>query len=143
MINEVKKNNSAESAKIRGERDELLQRTHHLEAEIDASQTLAREVCSERDELRGMLEKKQTEMKAEDQESIDEVKKLLAELTALDSGEGVDTSERTVVELTKQLTEFFEKNVDRLAKRAEVSIVPIPWTPPFLYLYPNAFEAEC
>ncbi|KAI9923697.1 hypothetical protein ASPWEDRAFT_46371 [Aspergillus wentii DTO 134E9] len=119
MINEVKENNSAESAKIRGEWDELLQRTHHLEAEIDASQTLAREVCSERDELRGMLEKKQTEMKAEDQESIDEVKKLLAELAALDSGEGVDTSERTVVELTKQLTEFFEKNVDRLAKRAE------------------------
>lgn len=117
MVHEAKEQNSAELAQMRAEWDERTQRIHHLEAELEASQTLAREACAERDELRGMLDNKQSEMRAEDQETINEMKKLLSEFTAQDGSD----SEASGVELARQIAELIDKNIERLAQRAEVS----------------------
>lgn len=115
MIHEVKEQSSGELAQARAEWEERMQRIHHLESEAEASQVLAREACSERDELRGMLDQKQVEMRVEDQETINEMKKLLAGLTAQD-----DSSQTSGVELTRQLADLIDKNLERLAQRAEV-----------------------
>lgn len=117
MVHEVKEQNSAELAQLRTEWDERTQRIHHLEAELEASQVLAREACAERDELRGMLDNKQSEMRAEDQETINEMKKLLSEFTAQDGSD----NEASGVELARQIAELIDKNIERLAQRAEVS----------------------
>lgn len=122
MVHEVKEQNSAEAAQLHAEWDERTQRIHHLESEVEASLVLARESCAERDELRGMLDKKQDEIQAEDQEAIIEMKKLLAELTAQENGD-TEASQVSGVMLTRQLGELIDKNLERLAKRAEVSSV--------------------
>ena len=119
MVHEAKEQNSGELSQLRAEWDERTQRIHHLESEVEASQILAREACAERDELRGLLDKKQDEIRVEDQETITEMRKLLAELTAQDSDAGA--SQTSGVELTRQLAELIDKNLERLAKRAEVS----------------------
>ena len=117
MVHEFKEQNSAELAQGRAEWDERTQKIHHLEAELEASQVLSREACAERDELRGMLDNKQSEMRAEDQETINEMKKLLSEFTAQDGSD----SEASGVELARQIAELIDKNIERLAQRAEVS----------------------
>lgn len=122
MVHEVKEQNSVEVAQLHAEWDERTQRIHHLESEVEASLALARESCAERDELRGMLDKKQDEIQADDQEAINEMKKLLAELTAQENGD-TEASQVSGVELTRQLGELIDKNLERLAKRAEVSSV--------------------
>jgi len=64
-----------------------------------------------------MRDNKQSEMRTEDQEAIDEMKKLLSEFTAQDGGD----SEASGVELARQIAELIDKNIERLAQRAEVS----------------------
>ncbi|KAL2007140.1 hypothetical protein VTN00DRAFT_8578 [Thermoascus crustaceus] len=117
MVNEVKETNSAELNKVRGDWDALTQKIHHLEAEVDASQALAREVCAERDELREVLEKKRAEIHAEDQDLINEIQTLLNEFAALANNPG--SADKSSFELLKQFAETSEKSADRLAKRAE------------------------
>lgn len=121
MFRELEEHNSAELAKLRSEWDNLAQNVHHLEAEVDASQTLVREVCAEREELRKMLDNKQDEISAEDQEVMNEMQMLLGEFETHNS-EG-DTPKKSSFELLKQCAGVLEKNVERLAQRAEVSLV--------------------
>ncbi|EAW07990.1 putative microtubule binding protein HOOK3 [Aspergillus clavatus NRRL 1] len=118
MIHAVKESNSAEVAKMRAEWDELSRKIHLLEAELDASQELVREVCAERDELRSLFDKKQVEIHAEDQEMSNEMKRLLVELTS-QSGESSDASQKSGPELAKEVGELIEKYLEKLAKRAE------------------------
>ncbi|KAJ5584126.1 Microtubule binding protein HOOK3 [Penicillium hispanicum] len=110
--------NSTELARLRGEWDSLVQNVHHLEAEVDASQTLVREVCSEREELRKMLDSKQNEISAEDQEVMNEMQMLLGEFETHNT-EGGETPHKSSFELLKQCAGVLEKNVERLAQRAE------------------------
>ncbi|GFF43599.1 hypothetical protein IFM58399_07001 [Aspergillus lentulus] len=119
MIHEVKESNSAEVAKLRAEWDECQHRLHLLEAELDASQELVREVCAERDELRSLFDKKQVEIHAEDQEMSNEMKRLLAELMAQENGDSADASQKSGPELAKEVAELIEKYLEKLAKRAE------------------------
>lgn len=119
IINEVQESNSAELTKLRDDWDEIVRRNHTLTAEADASQALVRNACYERDELRGMLDKKQTEIQTEDQNLLNEMQKLLAEFQ--DHGVGLDSSQKPVEEFVKQCADIIEKNTERLAKRAEVS----------------------
>ncbi|KAF7595149.1 hypothetical protein BBP40_007116 [Aspergillus hancockii] len=122
MINEIKENDSAELTKLRDESDEINQKIHTLQAEIDASLALARETCAERDELRAMLDNRQVEIaesRVEDQETMEGMKKLLAEIAAQDSGDASEPSQKSGVELTKQVVELIERNLERLAQRAE------------------------
>ncbi|RHZ55659.1 uncharacterized protein CDV56_106472 [Aspergillus thermomutatus] len=129
MIHEVKESNSAEVAKLRAEWDDCLHRIHLLEAELDASQELVREVCAERDELRSLFDKKQVEIHAEDQEMSNEMKRLLAELTAQENGDSADASQKSGPELAKEVAELIEKYLEKLAKRAEVSrFSPVPFS---------------
>lgn len=126
IIHEVKESNSTELTTMRNEWDAVIQKIHHLEAEADASHALAREVCIERDELRGILDSKQAEFNTENEESLKEMKALLAEFSALTNGDVSDTSQKSSVELLKQFAELTEKNIERLAKRAEVSCGHFP-----------------
>ncbi|KAE8350748.1 hypothetical protein BDV28DRAFT_32003 [Aspergillus coremiiformis] len=122
MINEIKENDSAELTKLRDESDEITKKIHTLQAEVDASLALARETCAERDELRTMLDNRQAEIAGshvEDQETMEEMKKLLAEIAAQDSGDATEASKKSGMELTKQVVELIERNLERLAQRAE------------------------
>lgn len=121
MYREFEEHNSGELTKLRGEWDGLAQNVHHLEAEVDASQTLVREVCAEREELRKMLDTKQNEISAEDQEVMTEMQMLLGEFETHNS-EGGDAPQKSSFELLKQCAGVLEKNVERLAQRAEVSL---------------------
>lgn len=119
LLRELEEHNSAELAKLRSEWDNLTQNVHHLEAEVDASQTLVREVCSEREELRKMLDTKQNEISAEDQEVMNEMQMLLGEFEIVNS-EGGEIPQKSSFELLKQCSGVLEKNIERLAQRAEV-----------------------
>lgn len=125
LLRELEEHNSAELAKLRSEWDNLTQNVHHLEAEVDASQTLVREVCSEREELRKMLDTKQNEISAEDQEVMNEMQMLLGEFEIVNS-EGGEIPQKSSFELLKQCAGVLEKNIERLAQRAEV-ILKFPW----------------
>ncbi|KAB8069563.1 hypothetical protein BDV29DRAFT_182496 [Aspergillus leporis] len=122
MIKEIRENDSAELTKLRDESDEINQKIHTLQAELDASLALARETCAERDELRAMLDNRQLEIaesSVEDQETMEEMKKLLAEIAAQDSGDASEASQKSGVEITKQVVGLIERNLERLAQRAE------------------------
>jgi protein HOOK3 len=123
MLRELEEYNSGELAKLRGDWNNLAQNVHHLEAEVDASQTLVREVCSEREELRKMLDNKQNEISAEDQEVMNEMQMLLGEFETHNSYGG-DRPQKSSFELLKQCAGVLEKNVERLAQRAEVCFNP-------------------
>ncbi|KAJ5220894.1 Microtubule binding protein HOOK3 [Penicillium citrinum] len=118
MLRELEEHNSDELAKLRGEWSNLSQNIHHLEAEVEASQTLVREVCAEREDLRKMLENKQNEISAEDQEVMTEMQMLLGEFETHNS-EGGETPQKSSFELLKQCAGVLEKNIERLAQRAE------------------------
>lgn len=121
MLRELEEHNSAELARVRREWDGLAQNLHNLEAEVDASQTLVREVCAEREELRKMLDNKQSEISTEDQEVMKEMQMLLGEFET--HNESGDTPQKSSFELLKQCAGVLEKNVERLAQRAEVSSI--------------------
>jgi protein HOOK3 len=113
MLNEVKEANSAEVAKVRAEWDALTQKVHHLEAEVDASQTLTREVCTERDELRSALDQKRAEIRAEDQDIINEMQTLLAQFAA--RANNPEQSEKSDNDLLEQFSKMTEKAMFRLS----------------------------
>ncbi|OKL58848.1 hypothetical protein UA08_05839 [Talaromyces atroroseus] len=119
IIAEVKDSNSSEISKVRSEWDEITRKVHHLEAEVDVSHALVRDMCAERDELRAMLEAKQTEIHAEDQDFIREMQTLLAEFAAREKTENPDAPEKSGIELLKHFAEVTEKSAETLAKRAE------------------------
>ncbi|QKX64316.1 uncharacterized protein TRUGW13939_11490 [Talaromyces rugulosus] len=118
IITEVRDSNSAEISKVRADWDELSHKIHHLEAEVDASQTLVRDVCAERDELRTLLDNKQDRIHSEDEDSIKEMQTLLAEFAARENAENPEAPEKSGIELLKHFAEVTEKSADRLAKRA-------------------------
>lgn len=119
ITNEVKEATAAELSKLRDDWNDFMHKNHQLQAEADASQALVSGMCSERDELRGMLDKKQTEIKAEDQNSMTEIQMLLAEFHK--SGVGLDDTQKSPQQFVEQFAELTEKTTERLAKRAEVS----------------------
>ncbi|PIG86496.1 microtubule binding protein HOOK3 [Aspergillus arachidicola] len=122
MINEFKENELLELTKLRDESNKIKQKIHTIQAELDASLALARETCAERDELRTMLDNRQAEIaesRVEDQETMEEMKKLLAEIAAQESGGASEASQKSGMELTKQVVELIERNLERLAQRAE------------------------
>lgn len=122
MLKGLEEHHSIELKKIRGDWESLTHNVHHLEAEVDASQTLVREVCAEREELRKMLDNKQSEISSEDQEVMKEMQMLLGEFE-IHSGEGDQkVAQKSSFELLKQCASVLEKNVERLAQRAEVSL---------------------
>lgn len=120
MLQGLEAHNSAELTKVRDDWESLTQNVHHLEAEVDASQTLVREVCAEREELRKMLDNKQSEISSEDQEVMKEMQMLLGEFET-HNNEGGEVPQKSSFELLKQCAGVLEKNVERLAQRAEVS----------------------
>jgi len=124
IIAEVRDSNSSEISKVRADWDELTRKIHHLEAEVDASQALVRDVCAERNELRTLLDNKQDKIHSEDEDSIKEMQKLLAEFAARESVDNPDAPSKSGIELLKHFAEVTEKSADRLAQRAVVSIVP-------------------
>ncbi|KNG82529.1 microtubule binding protein HOOK3 [Aspergillus nomiae NRRL 13137] len=122
MIDEIREIDLLESTKLRDESGEIKHKVHTLQAELEASLALAREACAERDELRTMLDNRQAEIaesRVEDQETMEEMKKLLADIAAQDSGGAPEATQKSGVELTKQVVELIERNLERLAQRAE------------------------
>ncbi|KAA8647509.1 putative microtubule binding protein HOOK3 [Aspergillus tanneri] len=117
LINAIREKDSTELAQMRNEWDGNTQKIHSLQAELDSSLALVNETCTERDELRAILGDRQAmiaESRVEDQETMEEMKALLAEIAGQEGA-----TQKSGVELTKQVAELIEKNLERLAKRAE------------------------
>ncbi|PLB39203.1 putative microtubule binding protein HOOK3 [Aspergillus candidus] len=122
MINSARESNAEELAKTRAECDEAKHKIYVLEAELDSTHTLVRQTSTERNKLQEMLDTRQTviaESRVEDDETMNEMKKLLTEIAAQESGDVSEASQKSGVELTKQVVELIEKNLERLAQRAE------------------------
>lgn len=86
-----------------------------------------------------MLDTKQNEVSAEDQEVMNEMQMLLGEFEIVNS-EGGETQQKSSFELLKQCAGVLEKNIERLAQRAEVCFQPdisffSPFPPPFLPIF--------
>lgn len=69
-----------------------------------------------------MLDEKQSQIHAEDQDSIKEMQALLAEFAARDNAENPDKPEKSGIELLKHFAEVTEKSAERLAQRVEVRL---------------------
>lgn len=121
LIAEIKASSASDLTKAREGEDDAMRRLYNLQAELDSTQALVQVTCAERDDLRNLLEKKQAEFRAEDHEAAEEMKKLLAELTAQENGDDPEAAQKSAVELIRQVAAQIEKNLERLAKRAEVS----------------------
>lgn len=121
MIAEVKEANSGEVTRFREDWDGLTHKIHQLKAEADASQILVREISGERNEMRTLLEKKQSAMRAEDDDFRKEIETLLAEFALKAKSENPEAPQRSGLELLKHFAEVAEKSAETLAKRAEVS----------------------
>ena len=67
-----------------------------------------------------MLDNKQSEISSEDQEVMNEMQMLLGEFETHNT-EGGEVPQKSSFELLKQCAGVLEKNVERLAQRAEVS----------------------
>ncbi|GKZ93318.1 hypothetical protein AnigIFM59636_006388 [Aspergillus niger] len=119
LIAEIKASSAADLTKAREGEDDAMRRLYNLQAELDSTQALVQVTCAERDDLRNLLEKKQAEFRAEDHEAAEEMKKLLAELTAQENGDDQEAAQKSAVELIRQVAAQIEKNLERLAKRAE------------------------
>ncbi|PYH33214.1 putative microtubule binding protein HOOK3 [Aspergillus neoniger CBS 115656] len=119
LIAEVKASSASDLTKAREGEDDAMRRLYNLQAELDSTQALVQVTCAERDDLRNLLEKKQAEFRAEDHEAAEEMKKLLAELTAQENGDDPEAAQKSAVELIRQVAAQIEKNLERLAKRAE------------------------
>ncbi|KAN0075958.1 hypothetical protein V8E54_007228 [Elaphomyces granulatus] len=119
IIAELKESNSAELTRVQDEWDGLIHKNHHLQAEVDVSHTLVREACSERDELRLVLDNKQAEIHAEDSDSIREMQALLSEFADGVNAETPDVPEKSGIQLLRHFAEITKKNAEKLAKRAE------------------------
>lgn len=124
IITELKESNSAELTRVQNEWDGLIHKNHHLQAEVDVSHILVREVCLERDELRLVLDSKQAEIHAEDLDSIREMEGLISEFTAgvdAETPDTLDTPEKSDIQLLRNFADVTKQNLERLAKRSEVS----------------------
>ncbi|GFN17520.1 putative microtubule binding protein HOOK3 [Aspergillus tubingensis] len=119
LIAEIKASSASDLTKAREGEDDAMRRLYNLQAELDSTQALVQVTCAERDDLRNLLEKKQAEFRAEDYEAAEEMKKLLAELTAQENGDDPEAAQKSAVELIRQVAAQIEKNLERLAKRAE------------------------
>lgn len=92
-----------------------------LETKLSTSQSSVMEVSTERDSLRDMITKKEQEMQGEDQATMDEMKKLLEEVTARVNSSNSDGPQLSGTDLLRQFAETTERSAENLAKRAEVS----------------------
>ncbi|EEP78361.1 predicted protein [Uncinocarpus reesii 1704] len=119
ILNGIKESTASELIKMRTEWDTLQNRIRELEGKLDVSRTIVREVCSERNALRAARDRREEELRDEDQETLHEMKKLLQELTARMNGTS-DEPELSPLELLKQFADTTENSADKLAKRAEV-----------------------
>ncbi|OJJ44179.1 hypothetical protein ASPZODRAFT_848740 [Penicilliopsis zonata CBS 506.65] len=121
MAQAFKEKEDAELADLREQFDALTHKYHHVEAEADASLNLAREACNERDQLREMLDQKESEMISEDQDLLAEMQRLVTEYSGGAGDNDQELRQQSSMELVKQFADLIETNVERLAKRAEVS----------------------
>lgn len=119
MVNEDRTSKLAELDQHHEGQDDMTRKLGYLRAESDAFQALLEGVRFERDEQNEALDNKQAEFRAEDQESKNELNKLL-ELIKGEGIIGVDPSQKSNT-IVKQLADIMEKGNDRLAQRAEVS----------------------
>ncbi|GKZ36175.1 hypothetical protein AbraIFM66950_007082 [Aspergillus brasiliensis] len=119
LIAEIKASTASDLTKAREGEDDAMRRLYNMQAELDSTQALVQVTCAERDDLRNLLEKKQAEFRAEDHEAAEEMKRLLAELTAQENGDDPEAAQKSAVELIRQVAAQIEKNLERLAKRAE------------------------
>ncbi|KAI1923009.1 hypothetical protein LOZ52_001163 [Ophidiomyces ophidiicola] len=118
ILNEIKQYNGSELAKMRADWDTLQNRIRELEGKLDVSRTIVREVCSERNALREIRDRREQEVREEDRETLQEMKRLLEELTARMDGT-LKTPELSPLQLLKRFADTTEKSADSLAKRSE------------------------
>ncbi|EEH37596.2 M protein repeat protein [Paracoccidioides lutzii Pb01] len=118
MVDAANDSSPPEIIKMREGVQSLRNRIEELETKLSASQTFVKEVSAERDSLRDMITKKEQEMQGEDQATMDEMKRLLEEVTVRINSTS-DGPQLSGTELLRQFVETAERSAENLAKRAE------------------------
>ncbi|ODH20632.1 hypothetical protein ACO22_05832 [Paracoccidioides brasiliensis] len=118
MVDAANDSSPPEIIKMREDVQSLRNRIEELETKLSASQTFVKEVSAERDSLRDMITKKEQEMQGEDQATMDEMKRLLEEVTVRINSTS-DGPQLSGTELLRQFVETAERSAEKLAKRAE------------------------
>ncbi|OAX81707.1 hypothetical protein ACJ72_03951 [Emergomyces africanus] len=119
MIDVANDSSSPEVVKMRDDVHSLQAKIQDLETKLSTSQSFVKEVSTERDSLRDKISKKEQEMQGEDQATMDEMKKLLEEITARVNSSNTDGPQLSVTDLLRQFAETTERSAENLAKRAE------------------------
>ncbi|OJD20017.1 hypothetical protein AJ78_00033 [Emergomyces pasteurianus Ep9510] len=120
MIDAANDSSSPDVLKMRDDVHSLQAKIQDLETKLSTSQSFVKEVSTERDSLRDMIAKKEQEIQGEDQATMDEMKKLLEEITARVNSSNKDGPQLSVADLLRQFAETTERSAENLAKRAEV-----------------------
>lgn len=134
MVDAANDSSPPDLLKIRDDVHALRSKIQDLETKLTASQSLVQNVTAERDSVRNMITKKEQEMQGEDQATMDEMKKLLDEVTARFNNNNANGPQLSGTDLLRQFAETMERSAENMAKRAEVSshkILP----PKFLFAH--------
>ncbi|KKZ59179.1 hypothetical protein EMCG_05426 [[Emmonsia] crescens] len=127
MIEAANDSSSPDVLKMRDDVHSLKAKIQDLETKLSTSQSSVMEVSTERDSLRDMITKKEQEMQGEDQATMDEMKKLLEEVTARVNSSNSDGPQLSGTDLLRQFAETTERSAENLAKRAEIRSALALW----------------
>ncbi|EDN03540.1 predicted protein [Histoplasma mississippiense (nom. inval.)] len=121
MVDAANDSSPPDLLKIRDDVHALRSKIQDLETKLTASQSLVQNVTAERDSVRNMITKKEQEMQGEDQATMDEMKKLLDEVTARFNNNNANGPQLSGTDLLRQFAETMERSAENMAKRAEHS----------------------
>ncbi|KLJ07739.1 hypothetical protein EMPG_16788 [Blastomyces silverae] len=127
MVEAANDSSSPEVIKMRDEVHALQNKIQDLETKLATSQSFVQEASTERDSLRDRITKKVQEMQGEDQATMDEMKKLLDEVTARFNSNNTDGPQLSGTDLLRQFSDTMERSAENLAKRAEIRSVLALW----------------
>ncbi|EEH03807.1 conserved hypothetical protein [Histoplasma capsulatum G186AR] len=119
MVDAANDSSPPDVLKIRDDVHALRSKIQDLETKLTASQSLVQDVTAERDSVRNMITKKEQEMQGEDQATMDEMKKLLDEVTARFNNNNANGPQLSGTDLLRQFAETMERSAENMAKRAE------------------------
>ncbi|EER37261.1 M protein repeat protein [Histoplasma capsulatum H143] len=127
MVDAANDSSPPDVLKIRDDVHALRSKIQDLETKLTASQSLVQNVTAERDSVRNMITKKEQEMQGEDQATMDEMKKLLDEVTAKFNNNNANGPQLSGTDLLRQFAETMERSAENMAKRAEIRSALALW----------------
>lgn len=129
IVDEAQSNTVQELTTLRNECGTLRNSLREAHGQLTVRQLQLDEISGERDGLRDAFDKSQAKLQTEDEESVEQLKKLLEDANSGANNASDDTGMAS--DFLERLAETTERSADNLAKRAEVSQQLLLSTEPF------------